>query len=448
MKKTVYVIFTILCFAVLVVPSLGMLIAGPSEAGANEIQSEKPFLKTEDGFNTLFLSQLSDYASDHFFLRQELITAHNSIVSSLFGVSAEEDVILGKDGWLYYSSTLDDYTGRNQMTVRELYSAASNLRLISEYVNSRGAKFLFIIAPNKNSLYPQYMPDFGAVAKYRNADAVMALLDSFGVAHTDFFKDFASESEILYFKHDSHWNSRGAALGADLINSAFGLDTDYYGDPFTGSESHTGDLFEMVYPTGRDSEKNPVYGGELSPTYENPNHRPDSITINASGNGEGNLLMFRDSFGNLLYPYLADTYKNSRFSRSTVYDLSAMEELSADYVAIELVERNLRYLVDYTPVMPSPLRDVALPDVIGGLTPGEFDETVRAPEGYAAFKGTALGADDYSPVYLLLGSQCYEAFLGADGLFTVYVPESAVQSECFVAYTVDGELILTRAVSQ
>ena len=48
---------------------------------------------------------------------------------------------------------------------------------------------------------------------------------------------------------------------------------------------------------------------------------PDSITLNTVGGGEENLLAFRDSFGILLYPYLADSYANARFSRANAYTL-------------------------------------------------------------------------------------------------------------------------------
>ena len=46
------------------------------------------------------------------------------------------------------------------------------------------------------------------------------LLDQLKVAYVDLFAAFSQVDETLYFAHDSHWNSKGAALGADLINRA------------------------------------------------------------------------------------------------------------------------------------------------------------------------------------------------------------------------------------
>ena len=74
--------------------------------------------------------------------------------------------------------------------------------------------------------------------------------------------------------------------------------------------------------------------------------QPDAINLTTEGTGTGNLLCYRDSFGILLFPYLADSYASAKFSRLVNYDLTA----SADHVAIELVERNLRYLIQNVPI--------------------------------------------------------------------------------------------------
>ena len=445
MNKSIPIIFIVLCLAVLAVPALGIAVWGPSEAGANEILSASPVLVEDDGtVNTEFLSDLADYVSDHFFLRQELITARSSLTASVFGVSTEENVILGEDGWLYYSSTLGDYTGTGNMTVRELYSIANNLSLLSEYAEANGATLVFAAAPNKNSVYGENMPDYGVISQYHNLDAVLKLLDGMDVSYADLALAFESEDETLYFEHDSHWNSRGAALAADEINALFGINSDYFDGDFSESESHTGDLFEMLYPTLEDSETNPVYGGELTLDYENSNVRADSITINVSGAGELRLLAYRDSFGNLLYPYLGDSFSWSRFSRSTIYDLTLIEEYDIDCVLIELVERNLDYLLTYTPVIVSPARDIALPESVSGTVTAGFDTGARAPDGYVAFSGTVEDADSYSPVYVEAGGTCFEALLGEDGAFTVYLEDSLSGCECRVLYELDGELVMSK----
>ena len=134
MKKVFSLIFVAAFLLLSVTLSLGILVAGPSEAGANEVLSKDPALFDKEGnFNTNILSDVSAWINDHFFLRQELISVNNAMTATLFQTSGEDSVILGKDGWLYYGSTLDDYTGLNGMTEQELYAAAKNLALMAEY---------------------------------------------------------------------------------------------------------------------------------------------------------------------------------------------------------------------------------------------------------------------------------------------------------------------------
>ena len=190
--------------------SVGTLIFGPAGAAANEKLAEFPALKTEEGINQDFFSQLQTYVNDRFFLRQKLITLDRRM-SNLLGVSGEDKVIAGKDGWLFFADTLSDYTGTDPMTGRELFSAASNVALMEEYCRKTGKEFTFMVAPNKNSLYGQFMPDYGVKAKTSNVKTFHNLLQQLGVAYVDLFAAFEEVEQPLYFAHDSHWNSRGAA---------------------------------------------------------------------------------------------------------------------------------------------------------------------------------------------------------------------------------------------
>lgn len=422
-------VFLMLCLSL----SIGTLIAGPADAAANEKLAQMPSFKTEDGrINTGYPAQLQEYVNDRFFLRQKLITLDRRM-SYLLGVSGEERVIAGKDGWLFFTDTLGDYTGTGLMNSRELFSAASNVALMDEYCRHNGKKFTFIIAPNKNSLYGQYMPDYGVTAKTTNAKQIHRLLDQLGVTYVDLFTAFGEVDEPLYFSHDSHWNSRGAALGADLINRSFGIETTYFDADFSTHAAHDGDLYAMVFPGAQDPETDPVYGGQLNYTFTSKATQPDAITLNTEGTGTGTLMCYRDSFGMLLFPYLADSYAAAKFSRVVNYDLTGSE----DYVAIELVERNLQYLIQNVPVMPSPVRNMELPATISGSAEITRTENARAGNGCAQFEGTLPAKPDAdSCVYVVCDGTVYEAFCLENDGFAVNVPEEAVPE--YVIYSIGG----------
>lgn len=430
-KRKIYWCFTAVILLLALTVSAGTLLFGPSRAGANEQLSKAPVLVRSDGtWNPDFLSDAMTWFSDHFFLRQELISLNNWLSASLLKTSGSENVILGTDGWLYYADTLADYTYTEPMSSRKLFSAARNLALMAEYVRDSGGKFLFAVAPNKNSLYPENMPEDILQNEKKTRMDLFARLEQMEVPYVNLFSAFEAEEEVLYFAHDSHWNSKGAALGADVINKAFGIESDYYSGSFAEKTPHAGDLYEMLYPAFTDPETNPVYGGQLSFAYTGSGKSPDSITLETAAQGQGKLLVYRDSFGNLLYPYLADSYGEAYFSRSTVYDLT----LDADFVLIELVERNLDYLITYVPVMPSPARDIDISKEADG-TVALAQTKGKTPESCVQLKGVLEDAE--GSVYVICGGIAYEAFLLKDGGFAVNVPEDT-EAEA-VVYTVGGE---------
>lgn len=432
-KNLLYAAFTALILLLCLIPSLGMLL--PSEeaaAGGNQALSRAPALRDAEGnWNPDYLSQIQDYARDNFHLRQEMITAWSALNAKALGSSITEDVVLGTDGWLYFADTLPDYAGLAPMTDREIFSAARNLALVSEYCESRGARFLFTVAPNKNSLYPEHMPDLPMSGKPHDAKRLAAELEGQGVAYLDLFALFQNQGETLYFKTDSHWNGKGAALAADAVNGALNRSSDYFSGPFIPQEVHKGDLYDMLYPAGDGLETDQVYGGELPFEYDAPIRSAENLTIMTHGGGEGSLLMFRDSFGNNFYPYLADSFDAALFSRSMPYRLDLVSQREADCVVAELVERNLRYLIQNVPVMPAPLRELPEDFTVFQVGTDFRVESAENLPGYALVTGsTVLSGRDFpaavpdSPVLVPASDgNCYEAFLLEENAAGLYLPE-------------------------
>ena len=451
-KQFGYIAFVAIFLVLCLIPAVGMFLPAAGETGGNEVLAPLPALRDAEGaWNADFFAELGEYAEDNYYLRQRLVTAWSALNQKALHTSIADNVLLGSGGWLYFGDTLDDYTGNHLLSDAEIASAANNLALMSDYCESLGAKFLFTVAPNKNSLYPQRMPDLPVFSARRNADALRDALAAKNVPYYDLFEAFQAQSEILYFAQDSHWNSKGAALAADGLNRALGRKSDYFDGPFTAQNVHRGDLYAMLYPTGEALEPDEVYGGALDFTYDAPIRSPENLTIMTSGGGEGSLLMFRDSFGNLLYPYLADSFGSAFFSRAADYRLNLIEERNADYVVIELVERNIHYLIENIPVMPAP--DLAAEEY---PEEGAVSETAVAlaaePDsglaGYVLVRGTLPVPPDAGAFVALCGpGGCYEAFRLRDGGFGLYVTETALEEDgLFLVTTVNGQAVSYPAV--
>lgn len=345
-----YKIFTAAFLLLCILPSAGMLFLPPTEAAANERLTPVPQLKSEDGsWNQNVLDDATNYIADHFALRQEMVTANAMLQTGLLETSPAEDVIYGTDGWLYYAETLDDYQNRATLTDEEVRQIAQTIADMQAYCEARGAQFVFTIAPNKNSLYPEHMP-----ARYLQSDSpgnyekLKPLLEEYGVHYADLFTFLSEQDEILYLKTDSHWTNRGAALAHDFLMETLGLPHTAFAEAeYTTAETHRGDLYEMLYPKGTAREAQQTYETTFSYVSE-PRTAEDILIQTTSPDApNGRLLLCRDSFGNALHPFLAEDFREATITRQMPYPLEQVQ--AGDTVIVEIVERNLANLLKYPP---------------------------------------------------------------------------------------------------
>lgn len=436
-------IYCILFFAICLCPSLGMLVTKQETSSENRQLSEFPSPKTEEGkINVEWLSQAGDYFQEHFAFRNELVTGNALLHGRLLETSTADGVIQGKNGWLYYKDSLDDYLGQDLLSDRSLFNIAHMLSMTQQALEEKGVNFLFTIAPNKNSLYGDNMPYYDKlkVSDQTNRENLESWLTTEKVAYADLYQALMEENEVLYHARDSHWNNKGAALAADVLMDALGKDHDSYeGESYTVRRDYTGDLDTMLYPLASTADDEIYYDKETTyATVEEiqSNFDPRITTVNPVK--EGSLVMYRDSFGNALLPYMADAYANAYFSRGIPYQLMDVETHSADTVIIERAERFLPEMSQFPPVLTAKEISLTENEELQG-SDGAVDVKIK-PQGMTAqlsgrIKEGLLDTD--SRIYLKVNGSVYEAFpmdvkVGEnldDNGFCLYLPSELVAAD-------------------
>jgi alginate O-acetyltransferase complex protein AlgJ len=103
-----------------------------------------------------YVAGLENYYNDHFGFRKQLIRWEHRWRRSLFNQSSLADVITGREGWLYYSGErmIENYRGMTRFETKELKDWQALLESRRDWLARRGIRYLFVIPPNKDSVYP------------------------------------------------------------------------------------------------------------------------------------------------------------------------------------------------------------------------------------------------------------------------------------------------------
>ena len=342
-------LFCVLFFCMCAFFSLGMLIPGASSAVEG---AEMPALITDGRISDGFGDAFETWFSKRFAFRGTVVDLFSSLKEQLFG-TGNDQVIVGEDGFLYFQDTLDSFLRENPLTDEEIQEIGDALSNLTAYAEAHGARLLFVCAPNKNTVYPEYMP-----ARYRTVTSnAMSDLDRlYAYLESETTVDYldlrpvlgnAKDEHLLYHKRDSHWNGYGAHIAYEAIMEYLSLPTpDFSVLPRTDITTHEGDLDRLLYPGTVKYDDNTVYNYDGQYIYTSAFSTEMDMTITTRSAGEaGNLLCFRDSFASAMLGDLAISFSQTQLERAIPYRLDLLETVKANVVIIEIVERNLRSLI-------------------------------------------------------------------------------------------------------
>jgi alginate O-acetyltransferase complex protein AlgJ len=218
-KGTGLMIFLIgLFFFVLWLPLMDMafhLLPG-SEMREKRMLAQRPEL----GWETFpdYPKNFERYFNDRFGGRNLLVRTNNCLQVQWFKVSPVKSVLVGKEGWLFYTldKGLNDYRGLAHFSPEHLETIRRNILKQTSWLRERGITYLILIAPNKHTVYPEYLPD--GITRVNRKTRLDQILEYLTGDEKSVFIDVRKELDegknkrFVYSKTDTHWNPYGAFL--------------------------------------------------------------------------------------------------------------------------------------------------------------------------------------------------------------------------------------------
>lgn len=294
-----------------------------------------------------FQGDVYDFTDDLYF-KDELISLSMALIKALTGNTYIEStqVLLGKENWLFYKTEnegdgnpLLDYKGINHFSEMELAVMAENLTSLRDYLKQeKDIRFVAMCLPNKENMYPEYMPDIiPKLIEQSRADQVAEYLQR----NTDL--DYVYPKEMLfqekekhqvYYTTDTHWNQIGAFVG---LQAFFAQIYGTYADPdsvyfITADSGFAGDLAAIA---GVDDDYSIDTAYALDERSASPEQYHDEV-----------LLIVGDSFSGFLSDVAKPYYKEVYRVETKKFTMSMLDEYQPDIVIWQTVERRIEILKD------------------------------------------------------------------------------------------------------
>ncbi len=263
-------------------------------------------------------------------------------------------VIRSDENWMIFADTesIPDFQNTWPFTSDELQLIETRLINFNNYLANKGTELYIIFPPNKNTIYPEYMPEeIPVLGEKSRMDQVVEIFKQHPeINYIDLERIFLEERNYkqVYYATDSHWNNWGTFTAySGLINS---ISEDY-----PEIQPHAYEYFNLPPSTLRvgDIANLPILDIKEEFSQSLPFHPEDFsswtgvdferfLQMNSVG---PRLIMFHDSFGYNLIPLLIEHFSYSSFIHGWIIDPMVIEAEQPDIVIFEITERKLYYLM-------------------------------------------------------------------------------------------------------
>jgi len=314
-----------------------------------------------------YLAGVEKYFNDHFGFRKRLIRWNSHWKGRLFASDSGQDVMVGKDGWLFFTGgrMMDHVTRAVTWSEQDLENWKRLLEARRDWLQARGIKYLFVLPPDKHSVYPEYLPAWLAKSdKPSKVEQLLAYMKSHSTVQVLDLHPALLEAKTIrpvFLNTDTHWNHFGGYAGYRATVQALGdqfpeikpLPFDAYDwQPVTNAPS--GDLAANFARTEVYQEREaftPVPKMQLPPVQfgfdevrlPHPKEMPQlnwpCFTLNPAMTRKA--VVFHDSYLPSWYPFLGLHFKEVIYLWHYDWDRPVIEREKPDVVIDEIVERNL-----------------------------------------------------------------------------------------------------------
>lgn len=269
----------------------------------------------------------------------------------------------GKNDWLYLGNTdfrnVEKIIGVIYPTSEEINIVNSPFLNLAQIGKKLNTKIVLIIGPNKESIYPEYLPDkiIPSQKKYSSyfLDQLSNVPNLIVYNPTNDLLRLKKTEGILYWKTDTHWNNKGAYLVYSGFSKLLELPAPQVDFQHNGTHSgdlinigklqnfplHPDDNWQVIWKKIPDWTEHEKLDGKFNEAAGKP-----SIVSNSKSLSNKKIWVIGDSFVFALKQYFNATFKEIRYLGHWVDNLNNLagelenSKEKPDIIVIVRVERS------------------------------------------------------------------------------------------------------------
>lgn len=302
------------------------------------------------------------YIDDHAAFKNQFVKLNNFIDFKVFNTTSSEKVLVGKNQWLFYKyknegDPIGSYQGINRYTSEQLETIKNNLVEIKNKLNKENKEFVLFVAPNKEEIYPEFMPSsIKVVNEYKGVDEMVDYIRNNTDIKVVYPKDEllkVKEKYQVYHKYDTHWNDVGAFIGAQQLNEKLTGKRKYIEDiQVTSNGVSKNDLAFMISLKNYLKEDNTQtisgYNTNINvkQTYSSDKVGSRINKFQSNAEDKRKIMIIRDSFSLAMYPYIPREFQTTVFINKADFKNQFLKDENPDIVVYQVVERFGYLLLD------------------------------------------------------------------------------------------------------
>jgi len=300
--------------------------------------------------------------ADRVGLRYPLIWAGAGLHVGLLRRPLDRHIFFGRDGWMFWTddaetipATMADSRGRLRFTQPEIGRIERQLNAVRDRFAACGIPAYVVVVPNKETIYGKYLFHSDATAPPTRLDT---LLKELGEPARSIFIDLrpgmraaaaAHAPVLLYPKTETHWNELGAYYGYLAIMTTLTRSIPIEQFDLTSLDRYTvtsnpypgGDMaVRVLFSPWRFQDEYVTVRPKVPMVERRQTQLAHDHTLFRNPQGRGRLVLFGDSFGHALVPFLGQHFAEvHRYTAETIDGAVAARHRPAA-VIFQLIERH------------------------------------------------------------------------------------------------------------